>query len=60
VFSLHAVKTLGEDEAVDDEGPREMTVFKHAILTTLIVGGGYTIAYLVSDLQVGMCRHLEQ
>jgi hypothetical protein len=47
--------TDGEEETVDDEfhSPSEMTPFKHAVLTTAIIGSGYAISYFVSDLKIG-------
>ncbi len=57
VFSHHGIKQVDPDDLVDDEAPREMSTVKHAILTALIVGGGYTTAYFVSDLQVGRYLH---
>lgn len=47
-----------EDEPeLEDEhghGPHaEMTKFKHTVITSAIVIGGFAIAYLVDDLQIG-------
>jgi hypothetical protein len=45
----------GEDDEVDaDHAPiSEMSTTKHAILTSAIVTAGFTLAYFVSDLQLG-------
>lgn len=44
-----------EDEAVADEhGAGEMTQLKHTLLTFAVVGGGFTIAYFVDNLEIGM------
>lgn len=39
----------------DEHGRQgELSTLKHVIITTVIVGCGFTIAYLVDDLQLGM------
>jgi len=50
------------DEEEEEEGPvdddhahTEMTPFKHAVLTTAIIGFGFLIAFFVNDLQMGEC-----
>jgi hypothetical protein len=45
----------GEIEPGGDEHGHhgELSPLKHLIFTTVIVGGGFTTAYLVSDLQLG-------
>src|ERR1700761_3054520 len=64
VFGSHAaqlthktVVTAADDEdetEVEDEmAPSEMSFLKHSLLTAGIVAAGYTIAYFVSDLQIG-------
>ncbi|RDB23312.1 Vacuolar amino acid transporter 5 [Hypsizygus marmoreus] len=42
------------DDEVDDDEPKhtDMTTFKHAILTSAIIASGFTIAYIVDDLQM--------
>lgn len=43
-----------EEEMVDDEhAVHEMSPMKHTLLTAGIIGCGFTIAYFVSDLQLG-------
>jgi len=52
------VKTDDDEEENDEEimvavnRDAEMTTFKHTMLTSAIVTGGFTIAYLVDDLQM--------
>ena len=46
-----------EDEVVDEDehGHVAMSPLRHTVLTSLIVASGFTIAYLVDDLQLGGC-----
>lgn len=45
----------GDDVAVDaDHAIAEMSQIKHTIITTVVVAGGFTVAYFVSDLQMGL------
>lgn len=59
VFHPHHVPIkadTGEDdeEEVDDEfTPTDMSPLKHTLLTSAIIGGGFTIAYVVDDLKMG-------
>jgi Transmembrane amino acid transporter protein len=49
----------GEDdgEEVDDEfAPVDMSPLKHTLLTSAIIAGGFTIAYIVDDLKMGECE----
>ncbi|KAF9240708.1 vacuolar amino acid transporter 5 [Melanogaster broomeanus] len=41
-----------DEEDVDDHAVGEMSTFKHAVLTTVIVSFGFAIAYNVDDLQM--------
>ena len=45
---------IGEDE--HGHGHGEMTKFKHFVLTSAIIASGFTVAYLVDDLQLGKLR----
>lgn len=53
------VKTISEDDeettddADDEHGHVDMSTFKHTLLTSAIVASGFTIAYIVDDLQMG-------
>ncbi|GLB41828.1 putative transmembrane amino acid transporter protein [Lyophyllum shimeji] len=40
-----------DEEPADEDGQAEMTTFKHTMITSGIVAGSFTIAYLVDDLQ---------
>ena len=54
---VEAKAVVGSDadsEAEDEHGPAEMSRFKFVALTTGIIVSGFTIAYLVDDLQLGM------
>src|ERR1700729_3173272 len=42
-----------EEEEDDDHGHGEMSKLKHVLLTAAIVISGFTIAYVVDDLQIG-------
>lgn len=57
VFHAGHVKTdLIEDlDEVEDEhsGSPDMSPLKHTLLTIAIVFGGFSVAYLVDDLQMG-------
>ncbi|KAG8960008.1 hypothetical protein FRC03_007202 [Tulasnella sp. 419] len=48
-----------EDDTAMDDGhggaPHEMSLWKHSVLTSAIVVGGFSIAYFVNDLQMGQC-----
>jgi hypothetical protein len=46
-------ETIDDEEEPEDEHHSEMSTFKHAVLTSAIIAGGFTIAYLVDDLQMG-------
>jgi len=55
VFHFDSAAEKLEDEAVADEhGTGEMTQLKHTLLTFIVVGGGFTIAYFVDNLEMGM------
>jgi len=55
VFHFESGTEKLEDEAVADEhGTGEMTQLKHTLLTFAVVGGGFTIAYFVDNLEMGM------
>lgn len=42
------------DDEVDDEHTHtEMSTLKHTLLTSAIIASGFTIAYIVDDLQLG-------
>jgi amino acid permease len=44
-----------DDEDVDDEHTHaEMSTLKHTLLTSAIIASGFTIAYIVDDLQMGV------
>ncbi|KAG5647487.1 hypothetical protein DXG03_009422 [Asterophora parasitica] len=42
-----------EEEIEDEHADSEMSTFKHTVLTSAIIAGGFTVAYLVDDLQLG-------
>lgn len=42
-----------DEEADDEHANTEMSNTKHTILTSAIIASGFTIAYLVDDLQMG-------
>lgn len=43
-----------DDDIIDEDYPHvEMTAFKHTLLTSLIIGFGFVIAFFVNDLQMG-------
>jgi hypothetical protein len=47
-----------EDDTVEDEhAPGEMSPLKHTLLTTAVVFGGFSIAYFVDNLEMGMNVH---
>lgn len=53
VFHFDSAIEKLEDEAVADEhGTGEMTQLKHMLLTFAVVGGGFTIAYFVDNLEI--------
>jgi hypothetical protein len=55
VFHFDSATDKIEDEAVADEHVTgEMTQLKHNLLTFVVVGGGFTIAYFVDNLEMGM------
>lgn len=55
VFHFDLATEKLEDEAVADEhGTGEMTQLKHTLLTFAVVGCGFTIAYFVDNLEIGM------
>ena len=55
VFHFDSATDKLEDEAVEDEHVTgEMTQLKHTLLTFAVVGGGFTIAYFVDNLEMGM------
>lgn len=45
-----------EEAAVDDEHSHHMGPWKHTILTAAIISCGFTVAYFVSDLKLGMFK----
>jgi hypothetical protein len=54
------VKAITEDseeeaeEEVDDEfAHTDMSSLKHTLLTSAIIAGGFTVAYIVDDLKMG-------
>jgi hypothetical protein len=53
-------KTTGDEDPddidIEDEhgGSPDMSPFKHILLTVAIIASGFTIAYFVDDLQMGM------
>ena len=62
VFHMGLIDTVvkpdddGEVDALsgEDEPPHvDMSPLKHAVLTSLIIAFGFTIAYLVDDLRIG-------
>ena len=54
VFHFDSATEKPEDEAVADRhGTGEMTPLKHTLLTFAVVGGGFTIAYFVDNLEMG-------
>ena len=53
--SSNVVKpTVEGDEEDDDHGHSEMSAMKHFLLTMVIVVSGFTISYMVDDLQIGV------
>ena len=43
-----------EDEETDlDHADTDISALRHALLTSIIVVGGFTIAYMVDDLEMG-------
>ena len=58
------VKSSTEDDDDDvtdaDHAHAEMSNYKHNMLTSLIVGFGFLIAFFVDDLQMGMCLYLSR
>jgi Transmembrane amino acid transporter protein len=57
VFHFDSATEKLEDEAeavADEHGTGEMTQLKHTLLTFAVVGGGFTIAYFVDNLERGM------
>ncbi|KAG5637286.1 hypothetical protein H0H81_005081 [Sphagnurus paluster] len=44
-----------EEEVEDAHAESEMSSLKHTLLTSAIIVCGFTIAYLVDDLQMGKC-----
>lgn len=49
-----------DDQEVEDEhGKGDMTALKHTMLTSLIISGGFFIAYFVDDLKLGICHTLK-
>lgn len=56
VYSVvKSTPTEDEEEAddLDEHAAPEMSAFKHTVLTAAIIASGFTIAYLVDDLQMG-------
>jgi hypothetical protein len=54
VFHFDSANDKLEDEAVADEHDAgEMKPLKHTLLTTAVVGAGFTIAYFVDNLEMG-------
>lgn len=50
----HVTLTDESEDIVDEDYPHvEMTSFKHTILTSVIIGFGFIIAFFVDDLQMG-------
>ncbi|KAG6910013.1 hypothetical protein DXG01_013735 [Tephrocybe rancida] len=53
------VKAVGDAEGDaaeggdDDHGETDMSGLKHTLLTSAIIAGGFTVAYLVDDLRMG-------
>lgn len=45
-------------DAEDEFAPVEMSPLKHTLLTAGIIGAGFTIAYFVSDLQLGKIEYI--
>jgi hypothetical protein len=44
-----------DDGAVDlDHAITEMSQTKHTVITTVVVAGGFTVAYFVNNLQMGL------
>lgn len=57
VFHMgHVMKTAEGEEEIEDEhgGSPDMSTVKHVLLTVAIVACGFTIAFFVDDLQMGM------
>ncbi len=48
-----ATEKLEDEAAADEHGTGEMTPLKHSLLTFLVVGGGFTVAYFVDNLEMG-------
>jgi hypothetical protein len=54
VFHFESANDKLDDEAVADEHVAgELTPLKHTLLTAAVVGGGFTIAYFVDNLEMG-------
>ncbi|KAG6897428.1 hypothetical protein C0992_001589 [Termitomyces sp. T32_za158] len=49
------VATEGDEEVDKDHAGSDMTALRHTLLTSVIIGGGFTIAYFVDDLKMGKC-----
>jgi hypothetical protein len=47
-----------EDVVEDEHRPGEMTQLKHTLLTSAVVAGGFSVAYFVDNLEMGMCSLL--
>src|SRR5712672_223134 len=58
VFHFGSANDKLEDDAVEDEhAPGEMPPLKHTLLTTAVVVGGFSIAYFIDNLEMGMSFH---
>jgi Transmembrane amino acid transporter protein len=58
VFHFGSANDKLEDDTVEDEhAPGEMSPLKHTLLTTAVVFGGFSIAYFVDNLEMGMNVH---
>ncbi|KAG6866587.1 hypothetical protein C0991_002075 [Blastosporella zonata] len=49
------VTTEEEGEVDDGHAESDMSAVKHTLLTSAIIAGGFTVAYVVDDLQKGEC-----
>ncbi|KAG6886240.1 hypothetical protein C0993_010802 [Termitomyces sp. T159_Od127] len=47
--------TEEEEDDDKDHAVSDMSALRHALLTSVIIGGGFSIAYFVDDLRMGKC-----
>jgi len=52
VFHFGALNDKIDDGVEDEHGSGEMTPLKHAVLTSAVVAGGFSVAYFVDNLEM--------